>query len=168
MRGRSVGCVGVPELHGVRVVGDVVEDALVPGRSGVGVEGVVGGGVVAGAARRVAGSVFLRRAFCAAVDVEPDGLAVGVDLFLRDVDGVEGAGAGGVAELPDECRELVVGGLFIHGEGEAGVAVVEDLEGCGRGGGACGIGLGGRRRGGFSRRRGRWRGFAADEEKSDG
>jgi hypothetical protein len=64
----------------------VEEGALVPQGILLRVEGVVGGGVVAGAAGWVTGDVFFWRAFCAAVDVEPDGAAVGVDLFLWDVE----------------------------------------------------------------------------------
>jgi hypothetical protein len=88
----------------------VEEDAFVPGGLGVGVEGVVAGGVIAAAAGWLAGGVFFRRALGAAIDVEPDGGAVGVDLLLRDVEVVEGVGAGGVAELPDEDGDFVVGG----------------------------------------------------------
>src|SRR6185437_8280946 len=107
LRGRSVGRFGIPKSGGMRVVRAMHDNALVPGRSGVGAKGVVGGGVIAAAAGRVAGRVFLRRAFGATIDVEPDGLAVGINLLLRDVDGVEGTGASGIAQLPDERGELV-------------------------------------------------------------
>ena len=93
--------------------------------------------------------------------MEPDGAAVGVDLLLRDVDGVEGVGAGGVAELPDEGGDFVVGGFFGDGEGEGGVSVVEDFEWGRWGRGAGGVVDGGGGFGGWCGRE--WgRGFAAD------
>jgi hypothetical protein len=117
--------------------------------------------VIAAAAGRIAGSVFFGGAFGAAVDVEPDVGAVGVDFFLRDFDLVEGVGAGGVAKLPDEGGDLVVGGGFFDDDGETRVGVVEDLERRGRGGGTGWVGCGGD---GFGSRCG-GRGFAADEEE---
>ena len=73
-------------------------------------EGVVAGSVVAGAAGELAVGVLFGGAFGASVDVEPDHGLAGVDGFLRDVELVEGVGVGGVAELPDEGGDLVVGG----------------------------------------------------------
>ena len=97
--------------------------------------------------------------------MEPDSLAVGIDLLLRDVDGIEGVGASGVAQLPDERGELVVCCFFIHDEGEAGVAVVEDFEGCRRDGGARGISDGGAVVGDAVAVQAVRRGFAAGEQK---
>jgi hypothetical protein len=42
--------------------------------------------------------------------VEPDHGVAGVDDFLRDAELVEGAGVGGIAELPDDGFDLRVGG----------------------------------------------------------
>ena len=131
------GGVGVPEVGAVFAVED---DAVFPGRVGVRVEGVVAGGVVAASAGWLAGGVFFGRALGAAVDVERDAGAVGVDQLLRDVELVEGVGLACVAELPDDGGDLVVGGVFCDDEGEAVVAVVEDCEGGGWGGGARWVG----------------------------
>ena len=83
------------------------EDASVP--DGLGGVGVVAGGVVGGFAGELAGGVFFAGALGSAVDVEPGGGA-GVDVLLDELELVEGVGAGGVAELPDEGGDLVVGG----------------------------------------------------------
>src|ERR1035437_1374762 len=159
--GCRVGCVGVPEVG--RVVRVAEEHAFVPGRVGVGVQGVVAGGVIAAAAGRFAGSILFGGAPGAAIDVEPDVGAVGVNLLLRDVELVERVGAGGVAELPDERGDFVVAGLFVHDQGEGVVGVVEELEGRGGRGrarrvGGGGFGLGGGYGGGRGRR------LAAEEE----
>jgi hypothetical protein len=87
--------------------------------------------VIASAAGRFAGGVFFGRALGAAIDVEPDVGAVGVDFFLRNLDFIEGLGAGGVAKLPDEGGDFVVGGVFLDGDGERAVGVMEDFEGRG-------------------------------------
>ena len=133
---RSVRGVGVPELGFFFVV---EEDAAVPdGLLGV---GVVAGGVVAGLAGELAGGKFFAGALGSAIDVEPGG-GTGVGVLLADLERVEGMGAGGVAQLPDERGDLVVGGFVGGGEGEAAVVVVEDLEGGWGRGGAWGIGGG--------------------------
>ena len=104
LRRRRVGCVGVPELGFLFVV---EEDAFVPDAFGV---GVVAGGVITGSAGELALGVLFAGALCAAVDVEPGGGA-SVDVLLGEVELVEGVGSGGVAELPDERGDLVVGGV---------------------------------------------------------
>jgi hypothetical protein len=86
------------------------EDAAVPAGIFGAAESVVAGGVVAGAAGWGAGSVFFGGAFGASVEVEPDHGVAGVDEFLRDVKAIEGVGLGGVAELPEDGGDLVVGG----------------------------------------------------------
>ena len=57
------------------------------------------------------GGVFFGGTFGAAVEVEPDVGRAGVDELLRNVEGVEGVGLGGVVELPDDGGDLVVGGV---------------------------------------------------------
>src|SRR5215469_4391213 len=141
---RRVGCVGVPELGFFFVV---EEDAFIPDALGV---GVIAGGVIAGSAGEFALGVLFAGALGAAVDVEPGGGA-GVDVLLGEVELVEGVGTCGVAELPDEGGDLVVGGVVWGGKGKAAVVVVEELEGgWGGGGGWCG----GRNRGGVGLGRG--------------
>ncbi len=107
--------VGVPEL-GFGVVG-VAEDAVGPVGVGVAAEGEVAGAVVAGFAGELALGVFFGGAFGAAIDVEPDGGLAGVDEGLGEVEGGEGMGVGGVAELPEDGGDLVVGGGGGGGEG---------------------------------------------------
>jgi len=96
----------------------LVEVELAVGAVGV-VEAAVGelaGGVITGAAGEL-GGVFFRSALGASIDVEPYDGAARVDDGLREVDGVEGVGVGGVAELVDEGGDLGVGGGFSGGEG---------------------------------------------------
>src|SRR5215469_17070710 len=119
LRRRRVGGVGVPEPGFFFVV---EEDAFVPDALGV---GVVAGGVIAGSAGELTLGVLFAGALGAAVDVEPGGGAR-VDVLLGEVELVEGVGTGGVAELPDERGDLVVGGVVRGGEGEAGVVIVEE------------------------------------------
>src|SRR6185312_93187 len=109
----------------------VEEDAFVPGLVVDLAERVVGGGVVAGAAGDLALGIFFGGALGAAVDVKPDVVAAGVDVLLGEAGNVErvnGVSAGGIADLPDDGGELVVGGFIRRGEGVAAVVVVEDLE----------------------------------------
>ena len=42
-------------------------------------------------------------------------MELGVDVFLAELELVEGVGAGGAAELPDERGYLVVGGVVRGG-----------------------------------------------------
>lgn len=112
------------------------KDAVIAVFIGEAAEGVVAGGVVAGAAGECAGGVLFARAFCAAVDVEPDHRVALVDECLRDVELVEGVRAGGVVELPDDGGDLVVGGVVGGDEGDGVVGGVEDAEGWWRDGGA--------------------------------
>ena len=53
---------------------------------------------------------------------------------------VEGVGVGGVAELPDDGGDLVVGGVGGGDEGDGVVGGVEELEGGWGDGGARGVG----------------------------
>ncbi len=80
------------------------ESAGVPIGIGVGAEGVIAGGVVAGAAGWIAWGVLFGGALRAAVDVKPDDGLARVHELLRDVEIVEGVGAGGVVKLVDEAR----------------------------------------------------------------
>jgi hypothetical protein len=118
----------------------VEEDAAVPVAMGASAEGVVAGGVVAGAAGWGALCIFFGRALGASVEVEPDHRVAGVDYFLRDVEGVEGVGVGRVAELPEDGRDLVVGGGGRGDEGDGVGGGVEEFEGRWWGCGAWGCG----------------------------
>ena len=137
------------------------EFAAVPVVVGAAAEGVVGGCVVAVAAGRFAVGVFFGGAFGAAIEMEPDHGVARVDYGLGDVEAVEGVGVGGVAELPDDGGDLVVGGVGDGDEGEGAVGLVEEGEGwrwdggARDGGGDCGGGRRGVR--GF--------GVAADDQK---
>ena len=77
--------------------------------------------------------------------MEPELGVAGVDELLRDVEGVEGVGVGGVAELVEEGGDLVVGGGGLGDEGEGVGGLVEEVEGWWWGGGAGGVvgGVGG-------------------------
>src|SRR6185312_6774221 len=87
-------------------------------------EGIVAGGVIAGAAGECAGGVFFARAFGSAVDVEPDHRVALVDELLRDVERGEGVVVRGVVELPEDCGDLVVGGVGVGDEGDGVVGGV--------------------------------------------
>ena len=92
-------------------------------------EGVVAGSVVACATGKRARGVFFVCALGAAIDVEPDHGVALVDELLRDVERGEVVVAGCVVELPEDCGDLVVGGVVGGDEGDGVVGGVEDLEG---------------------------------------
>ena len=105
-------------------------------------EGVVAGGVVAGAAGRGAWGVFFSRRIWGRDRGGTRAGVAGVDEFLRDVEGVEGVGVGGVAELPEDGGDLLVSGV--------GVVTGRVMESCrfgwkslkgGGGGGGAGWGI---------------------------
>lgn len=107
----AVGCVGV----GKAAEGEVGR-AMVAGAAGIGELAVGFGGTLG-----------------AAVDVEEDLGVAGVDEALGQVELIEGAGLGGVAELPEEGDQCGVGGGWWDDEDVGVVVLVKDGKGSGGG-----------------------------------